>query len=267
MRALGDWPPAVRAVTAVAASCLFMVLVAWATLLGPDQVFTGPGPRPATISATESCTPLPVRTNPDGTTEVVYPDDYALDSGYCDPPAADARDEAEDIVRQNPPPLWLKLLVWTFLGALLAGGVALVLWLLIGVVRHVRARRATHEQRPDVEFDVLDEPGRVAEQVVRDAEEQDALLRDGDARNAIVATWHRFEVQGERAGVPRRASETPSEYALRILDLADADNVPVTRLAELYREARFSDHEITERHRSEAVEALAAVRRSLGVRP
>jgi hypothetical protein len=265
MRALGDWPPAVRAVTAVAATCLFMVLVAWATLLGPDQVFTGPGPRPASISATESCTPLPVQTNPDGTTEVVYPDDYALDSGYCDPPAAYARDQAEDIVRQNPPPLWLKLLVWTFLGVLLAGGVALVLWLLIEVVRHIRARRGTHEQRPDVEFTVLDEPGRVAEQVVRDAAEQDALIRGGDPRNAIVETWHRFEVQGERAGVPRRASETSSEYAMRILDLADADHAPVTRLAELYREARFSDHEITERHRSEAVEALAAIRRSLGV--
>jgi hypothetical protein len=266
MRALGDWPPAARAVTAVAATCLFMVLVAWATLLGPDQVFTGPGPRPATISATESCTPLPVRTNPDGTTEVVYPDDYALDSGYCDPPAADVRDEAEDIVRENPPPFWLKLLVWTFLGLLLAAGAALVLWLLIEVARHFRARRGRREERPDVEFAVLDEPGRVAEQVARDAVEQDALLREGDPRNAIVEAWHRFEVQGERAGVPRRGAETSSEYALRILDLADADDVPVSRLAELYREARFSHHEITEQHRSEAFSALAAVRRSLGVR-
>jgi len=266
MRALGDWPPAARAVTAVGATCLFMVLVAWATLLGPDQVFTGPGPQRATIDATESCTPLPVRTLPDGTTEVVHPDDYALDSGYCDPPGADARDEVEEIVRENPPPLWLKLVVWALLGALLVGGAALVLWLLLEVVRQVRARRAGRDVRPDLEFTVLDEPGRVAEQVVRDADEQDALLRAGDARNAIVETWHRFEVQGERAGVPRRAAETSSEYALRILDLADADSAPVSRLAELYREARFSDHEITERHRSEALTALAAIRRSLGVR-
>jgi hypothetical protein len=266
MRALGDWPPAVRAVTAVAATCLLMVLVAWATLLGPDQVFTGPGPRPATISATESCIPLPVRTNADGTVEVVYPDDYALDSGYCDPPSEGFREEAEDLVTQNPPPYWVKVLVWLVLGAVLVGGAALVLWLLVEVVRHVRAGRGRREQRQDVEFAILDEPGRVAEQVVRDADEQDALLRDGDARNAIVETWHRFEVQGERAGVPRRGAETSSEYALRILDLADADSGPVSRLAELYREARFSDHEITEHHRSEAVAALAAIRRSLGVR-
>jgi hypothetical protein len=266
MRALGDWPPAVRAVTAVATTCLFMVLVAWATLLGPDQVFTGPGPRPATISATESCTPLPVRTNADGTVEVVYPDDYALGSGYCDPPSVGDREEAEDLVVQNPPPFWLKVLVWLALGALLVGGAALVLWLLVAVARQLRAGRGRREQRPDVEFSVLDEPDRIAEQVVRDADEQDALLRDGDARNAIVETWHRFEVQGERAGVPRRGSETSSEYALRILDLADADSGPVTRLAELYREARFSDHQITERHRAEALTALAAIRRSLGVR-
>jgi hypothetical protein len=66
--------------------------------------------------------------------------------------------------------------------------------------------------------------------------------------------------------VPRRASETSSEYVLRILDLADADTAPVTRLAELYREARFSDHGITEDHRIEALTALAAIQRSLGVR-
>lgn len=266
MRALGDWPPALRAVTAVAGTSLLMVLVAWATLLGPDQVFSGPGPRPATISATESCIPLPVRTLADGTVEVVYPDDYALGGDYCDPPPENARDETRDLVADNPPPFWVRLLVWGFLTALLVGGVALVLWLLLEVVRQVRDGRSRREQRPDVEFAILDEPDRVADQVVRDADEQDRLLRDGDARNAIVATWHRFEVQGERAGIPRRSSETSSEYALRILDVADADSGPVSRLAELYREARFSDHEITEHHRSEALAALDAIRRSLAVR-
>ena len=40
MRAFGNWPPGLRAVVAVAATCLLMVLVAWATLIGPDEVFT-----------------------------------------------------------------------------------------------------------------------------------------------------------------------------------------------------------------------------------
>jgi hypothetical protein len=54
MRAFGDWSPNLRAVLAVAATTLFMVLVAWATLLGPDEVFTGPGPVPATTTTTDT---------------------------------------------------------------------------------------------------------------------------------------------------------------------------------------------------------------------
>jgi hypothetical protein len=65
--------------------------------------------------------------------------------------------------------------------------------------------------------------------------------------------------------VARRASETSSEYGLRILDLAAADNGSVNRLAELYREARFSDHPVTEEHRARALAALADIRHSLGV--
>ena len=50
MRAFEQVPAGVRAVLVVAASSLLMVLVAWATLIGPDRVFTGPGPRPATVT-------------------------------------------------------------------------------------------------------------------------------------------------------------------------------------------------------------------------
>ena len=264
MRALGEWPPGVRAVAAVGATSLFMVLVAWATLIGPDEVFTGPGPRPGSAStSTQSCIPLPVRTNPDGSTTLAVPDDIN-ERDYCEPPPASI-DDYRDLVEDHPPPLWVAVLVWLFLGALILVVALAVLWLVVTAVREMLSRR-DDEQRTEIGFAVLDEPQRVAEQVVGDADEQDALLRDGDARNAIVAAWHRFEVQGERAGVPRRPSETSSEYALRMLDLADADTGPVSRLAELYREARFSDHPITEEHRSEALTALAAIRRSLGVR-
>lgn len=264
MRAFRDVSPAVRAVVTVAATSLFMVLVAWATLVGPDQVFTGPGPRPAQdVTTPTSCIPLPEETAPDGTITYGVPDDIN-ERDYCEPPGARI-DDYRDLVEQNPPPWWVKVLVYAILFGLLglvAGG---VLWLLVAVVRTALSRRGG-EERVDVALTVLDEPDRVAAAVVADTEEQDALLRDGDARNAIVATWHRFEVQGEAAGVPRHGAETSSEYALRFLDLADADTGPVRRLAELYREARFSEHEITEQHRAEAVDALAGIRRSLGVR-
>lgn len=265
MRAWGEWPPGVRAVVAVAGTCLFMVLVAWATLLGPDEVFTGPGPRPAPLSTkTESCIPLPVETNADGTTTTVLVPDDLDERNYCDPPGANISDY-RDLVEQNPPPVWIKVLVTLFLGALLVLVVTGVLWLVVAAVRILRSRSGA-ERRTAVDFPVLDEPTRVTDQMSRDADEQESVLRQGDPRNAIVAAWHRFEVQGERAGVPRRASETSSEYALRILDLASADAAPVDHLARLYREARFSAHPITEEHRADALSALADIRRSLEVR-
>ena len=264
MRALRDVPPAVRAVVTVAATSLFLVLVAWATLIGPDQVFTGPGPRPATdLTKPTSCIPLPEETAADGTITYGVPDDIN-ERDYCEPPGASIKDY-RDLVQDHPPPWWLKALTYVLLLGLVAVVVGGLLWLLVAVARTVLARREG-DARAAIDLVPLDEPGRAAAAVVEDAEEQDALLRDGDARNAIVATWHRFEVQGERAGVPRHPAETSSEYALRFLDLADADTSPVRRLAELYREARFSEHEITEQHRAEALTALAGVRRSLGVR-
>lgn len=263
MRAFGEWPPGLRAVLAVAASCLFMVLVAWATLLGPDEVFTGPGPQPMTTT-TETCTPPPVIADDDDSTAVEAPEDFGK-RFYCEVRAGSG-DDGEADVDEKAPPLWVGVLTGLLLAAAAAGGLAVLAWLAALVLREVRARRLREEERTAVGFTVLDEPVRVARQVAADAGEQETLLREGDPRNAIVAAWHHFEVQGERAGVARRASETSSEYGLRILDLAEADDGAVNRLAALYREARFSDHPVTEEHRARALAALADVRRSLGTR-
>ena len=263
MRAFGEWPPGLRAVLAVAATCLFMVLVAWATLIGPDEVFTGAGRVQAPTTTTETCIPLPVVTAADGSTTVEIPDDFA-ERTYCEPPPDFGGDDSGDVT-EKAPPLWVGVVTWLLLGAAAAAVLAVALWLLAAVLREVRARRLREEERTAVGFTVLDEPARVARQVAADAEEQDTLLREGDPRNAIVAAWHHFEVQGERAGVARRASETSSEYGMRILDLAAADNGSVNRLAELYREARFSDHPVTEEHRARALAALADIRHSLEV--
>jgi hypothetical protein len=264
MRAFGDWSPGLRAVVAVSATSVFMVLVAWATLLGPDEVFTGPGPVQASTTTTDTCIPLPETTAADGSTTVVIPDDYAA-RPYCEPLAPNFGDGGGGVTEEEPP-LWVGVLTWVLFGAAAAGAGAVLLLLVAAVVRELRARRLREEERAEVGFTVLEEPFRVAQQVAADVDEQESLLRGGDPRNAIVAAWHRFEVQGERAGVARRASETSSEYGLRILDLAEADNGSVNRLAELYREARFSDHPVTEEHRERALAALADIRRSLGVR-
>jgi hypothetical protein len=57
--------------------------------------------------------------------------------------------------------------------------------------------------------------------------------------------------------------ETSSEFTLRLLDLVAAEDRAVSRLAGLYREARFSEHPMTEAHRAAALEALAVIHAGL----
>lgn len=263
MRVSRDLPPAARAVAMVGATSLFMVLVAWATLIGPDEVFTGPGRIERTFTeTTRTCLPLEVvSTAPDGAVTTETPDN-PQNLPYCGEPDR-SRSDAADVVNQSEPPLWLKLLVWAFLCAVAAAMLALVVYVAVLVREQMRGRQR-QAARERVEFTTLGEPARLVEAITSDAVEQDGLLREGDPRNAIVAAWLRFEVQGDAAGVGRKPWETSSEYALRILDLVSADSGAVNRLAGLYREARFSDHPITEDHRAEALDALVRIRRGLG---
>ena len=94
----------------------------------------------------------------------------------------------------------------------------------------------------------------------------DQFMGGGHPRNAIVACWDRFEEQAERVRAARQPWETSSEFTLRLLDLVSADAAAVTRLEALYREARFSTHEIDESRRDSAIEALHAIHLSLGVK-
>ena len=71
-------------------------------------------------------------------------------------------------------------------------------------LRQQAVRKWESERREAVEFTTLDEPDRLVEAITDDAAEQDAVLGTGDPRNAIVAAWLRFEVQGARAGRPAR---------------------------------------------------------------
>ncbi len=265
MRAFGEWPPAARAVVAVTASSLFMVLAAWATLIGPDEVFTGPGVVERTArTAGPTCVPLEVvTTHPDGTTERIRPDN-PRNLPLCDEEGA-APEESGPPTTRSAPPLWVTMLAWTFVFAVLGTIVALIVFFL-RLIRDQRGPRTRREARPVVEFTTLDGPSRLAEAITEDSGQQEALLREGDPRNAIVAAWQRFEVQGASVGIGRRSWETSSEYAIRMLDLVAADSGAVNRLAGLYREARFSDHPLTEDHRTRALEALAGIRRSLGAR-
>lgn len=265
MRASGASSPGVRAALLAGATSLFMVLVAWATVIGPSEVFTGPGvPERTFAEPRQTCVPLEVvRTQPDGTVTTERPDNPRR-LPYCEdltPPTAGDSTTTE----QTDPPFWLTLLVWVLLAAVAVMVLAL-LAVFVSFVRNQVRSRARRTAPVDVDIAMLGEPDRLRQAITDDATEQDRQLHEGDARNAIVAAWARFEVQGRAAGVERRPWETYSEYALRILDRVSADSGAVNRLAGLYREARFSEHPITEEHRASALDALVEIRRSLGVR-
>ena len=264
MRAFGASSPGVRAVLMVGATSLFMVLVAWATLIGPSEVFTGPGvPQRTFTEAERTCVPLEVvSTHADGTTTTERPDNPQR-LPWCEDLAGDPGEPTPS--QRADPPLWLRVLVWAFVAAV--GAVILALLVFLASILREQSRSRTRSREPDTgDVAMLGEPARLVAAITDDAAEQDRQLHEGDPRNAIVAAWQRFEVQGAAAGVGRKSWETSSEYAIRILDLVSADSGAVNRLAGLYREARFSEHPITEEHRAEALAALAAIRRSLGVR-
>ena len=84
-----------------------------------------------------------------------------------------------------------------------------------------------------------------------------------DAREAVVQAWLLLGAAAADAGTPARAAETASEYADR---LAAAHRLPapaVHRLADLYREARFSDHPVRPDQRDAARAGLTELRTTL----
>jgi hypothetical protein len=161
--------------------------------------------------------------------------------------------------------------VFTWIGwGIKIGFLLLVAWLAYRGIKALRVayvERERPEPRPEkLDFDVLEDPDELVEEMRADADEQLRLLLGGTPRNAIVACWDRFEEQAGRAGLARRPWETSSEFTLRLLDFVSADGGAVARLERLYHEARFSEHPIDEDRRSQAIEALDAIHASLPVR-
>lgn len=97
-----------------------------------------------------------------------------------------------------------------------------------------------------------DEPGDLAAAVRGGLDAVD----EGPARNAIVAAWMSLEAAATSDRLPRHPADTPSEFVGRVLSTYGLEEAPTRRLADLYVEARFSRHQLTEAHRNEARHCL-----------
>lgn len=221
-------------VAVAATTVLVLLLAVWAASTGPDDPLRAPGP----VDEPFAETTMPTQ------------DATPIDDGE----------------RQDPQERsgngWITAVIAVFVlgvGVLVVVGLLYLLGAGLWSLRRERWSRAQREEPPAP----LDPIRAVAAEMVADADEQEEALLGGTPRNAVVACWHRFEVQAERAGLGREAWETSSEFTLRLLDLVEADAASVGRLSELYREARFSEHEVDESARARALEALRDIHRDL----
>jgi hypothetical protein len=139
-------------------------------------------------------------------------------------------------------PAWLP---WTVIAILVAAVVVAVLVLV--------ARRNS----------VADEPAeRDAAQAALGAAMQ-ALDTEDDPRTAVIAAYVAMEGAFAAHGLARSSTEAPREYLTRVLSLSGGAGGEATTLTNLFEEARFSRHPISERVRERALGALRTLRARL----
>lgn len=148
------------------------------------------------------------------------------------------------------------------LGYLMVSTVTLVLLVVVGIVAAVRARRKTSLPAAIAMSPMPAEPTETSETLVRAAEVGLAEIEDlsREPREAIIACYAAME--RELAHVPGAAPQdfdTPTEVLARAVEhrALHADNA--VRLVNLFEEARFSSHVMTEDHRETAVGILQLV--------
>lgn len=138
--------------------------------------------------------------------------------------------------------------------------IALILAVLFSWLLRWLLSRDWEGEEPDLE----QEPDQVALLMeATSATSRARALREGNPRNAVVACWVALEDAAERGGLERYAAETSAEFTVRVLQQWEVPTPVVLRLSELYREARFSRHPITEEQRRAAVSALEEIHAAL----
>lgn len=186
----------------------------------------------------------------------------------------DGRGRSEDVPTLPPPPtqkphkkqpgdqglgIDITILMYVMLILLL---VALAFLLARSVVirrRRRRARMSSTEATPVDDDWALDAPEGLARSAARGL----TALTEGTPRNAIVLCWTELEDAVERLGLPRDPALTSEEFTAGVLERYAVGRSEIETLGDLYREARFSEHPMTERHRAAAVDALTELRDEL----
>ncbi|HET7743137.1 MAG TPA: DUF4129 domain-containing protein [Gaiellaceae bacterium] len=138
---------------------------------------------------------------------------------------------------------WLPVtVILTLLGA------AVLAWYLSS--RRKRTARERDEQVTETLASVLDDT-------------LDDLRAEADPRRAVIAAYARLERALATQGLARRPAETPEELLGRVLGRLDVSGESIRRLTDLFERAKFSQHEVDDGMKEEAIAALQQVRDEL----
>jgi hypothetical protein len=91
----------------------------------------------------------------------------------------------------------------------------------------------------------------------------DDLVREPDPRKAVIGAYAKMERTLAARGFPRHEAEAPGEYLARILDVAGASGHSARRITRLFERARFSEHEIDQAMKDDAIDSLSGLRAEL----
>jgi len=148
------------------------------------------------------------------------------------------------------PPAWLP---WALVALVL-------LWLGVRLAREPVSWRIQRPRRV-LEAAPPEDDAHAARRAVDAALEP--LREPADPRAAVIEAYARMEHVLAGRALGRRASEAPREYLRRVLAERGAPAASLTTLTELFEEARFSRHPITEDAARFAERELEAARLAL----
>lgn len=141
-------------------------------------------------------------------------------------------------------------------------GVLIGLVVLIAVLRSViyrrRLARVRHRAAPRPDEEAAPDFASTLRAAVGEALEE--LGSAGPVGDAIIACWVRLQAASSDAGIAPVASDTAEEAIERVFAVRTVRPAPLRTLADLYREARFSGHQMAA---SDADTARAALREVL----
>jgi hypothetical protein len=140
----------------------------------------------------------------------------------------------------EPHAQWLPMLVIASVVAGIGGSMLLLTY------RRRRAEEVPDEMRVTV-AEVLEET-------------LDDLVREPDPRKAVIGAYANMERTLAARGFPREEYEAPGEYLARVLDVVGASGHSARRITKLFERARFSEHEIDQAMKDDAIDSLSGLR-------